>query len=145
MDWIKKHLTAILLTIAAIFLAGSVASYYQMAHYNNYETANWLIVLTWLTLGLTFAAAGILNCVIRPVFPMHPKAPDLRSITEVYIDSKIKATPASKSPLQRVREHREIAVQYRRNAEALDEQAEKVISEMEAELIAAKSLREVAK
>lgn len=133
MSAIRAHLSTVLFVVAALCGPMGLASYLQMVHYDNYETANWVAVLSWFG---ACVAALVVSRVSKPVtvpptsvpvpLPVHP------------------ALSAGQGTLDKVRTLRDHAIAARKSAADLDSEAVKAIAAMEAELQAAKALMEVA-
>ncbi len=141
MTWIRTHIWIICGLAFGATLSGFIVSAALMIHYDNFETYNWLSSLAWLVASAVSLATGV---IVNRVSPSQKPVTELKTGLAAWLEPGVQVS-AAKTALQRVRECREIAAQYRRNADTNDMQASKAIAEMEAELTAAKALMEVPK
>ena len=130
MAWIRKHSLIVAGVALGGTLTGGIVSAAQMSHYDNYSTANWLVVLAWFGASAATCIAGL-----RVAASPAEAIPQAESVA---VES-----PPAKTALERVRALREWSIASRQQADDVDAIALKAIAAMEAELIAAKALMEV--
>lgn len=130
MQWIQTNAARVLLAIAALFAVVCVMQYLQMGQYNNYDKANWQIVLGW---GFASAGLGAISLALHKVTDSQPLESALSVVSPTYRLS-------STGPVQQVAALRQRADSAHKNGDELNAQAADLVAKMEAELVAAKKL-----
>lgn len=130
MQWIQTNGAKVLLAIAALFAVVCVSQYLQMGQYNNYDKANWQIVLGW---GFASAGLGAIALALHKVTDSHLPESALSVVSPTYRLS-------STGTVQQVAALRQRADSAHKNGDELNAQAADLVAKMEAELVAAKKL-----
>jgi len=131
MQWIQTNGARVLLAIAALFAVVCVMQYLQMGQYNNYDKANWQIVLGW---GFASAGLGALSLALHHGLT-DPHLPE-SALSVVSPTYRLSST----GPVQQVAALRQRADSAHKNGDELNAQAADLVAKMEAELVAAKKL-----